>query len=150
MTAPRLPRLDDIRARLNAATPGPWKYGGMIGDPGKPLAHFVTNAKGDIVSLSTDFAADYAGLDKDQRFIASAPEDIAFLLALVEEKETEVARLLGVLDDFAHAAHSVLEGDSYVGTTPEMVAAARHRLAVFAGKYNRPVSAAALVEGREP
>lgn len=69
-----------IRERVEAATPGPWAYGGMIGDPGELLAHFVRNAKGDIASYSERFAADYAGLDKDQRFIAAARSDVPRLL----------------------------------------------------------------------
>ena len=62
-----------------------------------------------------------------------APRWLGALVQAVEDQQR-------ALDDFAHAAHAVLEGDSYVGTTPEMVAANRRRLAVLAGKYDLPVS----------
>ena len=63
--------------------------------------------------------------------------------------EAERDRLLGVLDDFARAAHAVLHGPSYVSTTPEQIAAARHRLAVLAGKYDRPASSVAAPPDQE-
>ena len=63
-----------------------------------------------------------------------APEWLGAWVQAVEDQQR-------ALDGFAHAAYAVLEGDSHVGTTPEMVAANRHRLAVLAGQYDRPVTA---------
>lgn len=92
------PREDAIRTRLETATPGPWVYGGLIGSPGEPLRHYVLGGLergGDgvdrclIVSLSTEFAADDSGLDKNQRFIAAAPTDVAWLLTELERVRAE-------------------------------------------------------------
>lgn len=90
MTPEQEARIAEIWGRVQRASQGPWEYGGMIGDPGAPLAHFVKNANGDIVSLSREFAADYAGLDKDQRFIAAARGDIPFLLDALSEATRQV------------------------------------------------------------
>ena len=72
------------------------------------------------------------------------------LVQRVRTAEAETARLLDVLDDFAHAAHAVLHGPSYVGTTEEQIAAARHRLSVFAGTYDRPVASVGASRPGEP
>ena len=65
----------------------------------------------------------------------------------VEGAAERIAELEAALDDFAHAAHAVLAGDSIVGRTPEQIAAARQTLAVLAGKYDRPHAA---LSRREP
>ncbi len=81
------PDLAAIRKRLEVATLGPWKYGGTIGDPGRPLRHYVKNGAGRINLLSEEFAVDYAGLEKDLIFSAHARTDITALLEYVGELE---------------------------------------------------------------
>lgn len=83
-------RLDEIRARLAAATPGPWwRTGG-------PELWFVEPAEGDdvITGISRnqyhEIQSDRAG--HDAALIASAPDDIAYLLAEVERLTGEVAK----------------------------------------------------------
>jgi hypothetical protein len=85
-------RFNEIKERRKKATPGPWKYIGLVGDPGKDLRHCVEGEKGKFVSLSEGFYADYAGLEKDQIFIAHAPQDIDWLIKRVEELEAELKR----------------------------------------------------------
>lgn len=53
----------------------------------------------------------------------------------------KVEELEAALDDFAHAAQTVLTGPSYVGTTQLQIEAARHQLASYAGRYARAKAA---------
>lgn len=67
-----------LREFLPELMRGPeWIYGGMIGDPGKPLAHFI-KAEAKVICLSMEFEVDYAGGDMLFRAIAAlrnhAPE----------------------------------------------------------------------------
>ena len=72
-------RLDEIRARLAAATPGPWKSwiegqeGAWGGSPGVMVP---ATSGGDFIE---------AGRPEDAEFIAHAPADIAYLLSLLGE-----------------------------------------------------------------
>ena len=74
-------RLAEIRARLDAATPGPWFH-----YPGEP---WVTNATDEpriiVATVSPRMTGDNADL------IAHAPADIAWLLAEVERLQKRVA-----------------------------------------------------------
>lgn len=47
-----------------------YKYEGMIGDPGKPLRHFISR-DGKPYIFSEEFAADYAGIGEHFREIAN-------------------------------------------------------------------------------
>lgn len=93
MTAPRLPRLDDIRARLQAAFRGPWgvMHDGPKGD-GEPWVAHMEAAPGLTVGAveHTEPVARVSGYLYDVKanaaLISHAPEDIAFLLALVEKQ----------------------------------------------------------------
>ncbi len=86
-----------------------------------------------------------------EEMLPGAPRVAQKVSNLLDDLILELDQQVRALDDFAHAAHKVLEGDSYVGTTPEMVAAARTRLAVLAGKYDRPVtSVGAPPDGESP
>ena len=80
---------DEWRRLAEAATEDPWYCGGMIGDIGKPLAHFIHDKGRQIVALSETFSADYSGRDKDMRFIASAREAVPALLSDITEAEAE-------------------------------------------------------------
>lgn len=48
----------------------PVKYGGMIGDPGEPLRHFIKDATGKPVLFSDEFHADYSGGDRLMKRLA--------------------------------------------------------------------------------
>lgn len=80
-------RLDEIRARLAAATPGPWKNTGTGVNQDAEWWYSVEDAGGEWVY---DRAGVYACREQDADFIAHAPTDMAYLL-------DEVARLLAEL-----------------------------------------------------
>jgi hypothetical protein len=74
-----------IRARLHAATPGPWE----IRDIGESEPYIYA---GHAVVASTSFMDDgtYSQGYKDAQFIAHAPADIAYLLDEVAHLQTDV------------------------------------------------------------
>lgn len=77
-------RLSEIRARLKAATPGPWMLSeAKYSVPGEVV---VSDVDGDFRSILTIRADDVPVVDKDDdaAFIVNAPTDIADLLAEVE------------------------------------------------------------------
>lgn len=93
-------RIEEIKARLAKATPGPWVWDG---DPVQPDALFSDTAEVTIfeaVDAYNNAAMRWPGQNRvaDQAFIAHAPEDIAYLLA---ELETARAALAGAADDAA-------------------------------------------------
>lgn len=53
----------------------PVEYGGMIGDPGKPLRHFIKDATGKPVLFSDSFEVDYSGGDRLMRYLAKLIND---------------------------------------------------------------------------
>ncbi|MCT1459888.1 hypothetical protein M3G03_10130 [Aestuariimicrobium sp. p3-SID1156] len=80
--------LTPIKARLNAATPGPWENdgGGEVGQhwsSPKPLASIVST---EVSCMAYCYGGSAAGVirDEDADFIAHAPTDIAALVAEVE------------------------------------------------------------------
>jgi hypothetical protein len=83
--------LEPIKARLAAATPGPWRVW-TDPDPTKVRATAVETAwcHGDIEG-DTELITDYLPTDADAEMIAHAPEDLAALVA-------EVERLRGQID----------------------------------------------------
>ena len=83
-------RIEEIRERLEKATPGPWEDDGVN----------VTQANGEWVDVTPSrvecMSYCYGGSvermkDDDRTFIANAPADVAFLLAEVERLEREKA-----------------------------------------------------------
>lgn len=90
MNAPvSVTRLEEIRARLNAATPGPWRTSWRGIDPD------VVSIEGGICHAE-DCDCDGPDLvlaEADAAFIAHAPEDIAFLLARVAALKAALAPL---------------------------------------------------------
>ncbi len=78
-------RLAEIRARLEAATPGPWAIYGTIGFE----YHVRTGGTTAAVPTTGEPVAD-AALNRDAEFIAHAPTDIADLLAEVELLQTYI------------------------------------------------------------
>lgn len=78
-------RIDEIRALLAAATPGPYAYDDGItddttGERGKPPAVYAHGA----VWVCSPEAEDPAQADADGRFLAAAPSNIRYLLLAVE------------------------------------------------------------------
>lgn len=95
------PNIDEIRARLSAATPGPWvrrKYAGDIDTVrqaqwvGCPEADHddcaIAQTVHNIALVRLGHSPDRA--IPDAEFIAHAPEDIAALLAYIEALEAQV------------------------------------------------------------
>jgi len=73
-------RLKEIEERLNAITPGKWKYivdydHYIITDNNK----FIAQTTYDDLSMSKEH-----NIEADSEFIAHAPEDIAYLLELIK------------------------------------------------------------------
>lgn len=72
-------RIEQIRARAEAATSGPWKADGLAGD--------LTS--GDIV-----IAEVLSWWQRDAEFIAAAREDVPYLLGLLAERDARHALLV--------------------------------------------------------
>ena len=80
-------RLDEIRARAEAATPGPWReldaaYGMIVHDTGPDSAQIIV-------------LADSRFGGPDSTFIAHAREDIPYLLAEIERLRDAAERAFG-------------------------------------------------------
>ena len=73
-------RLDEIRGRLAAATPGPWQY--LRGNSWDG-ASAVGTSDGHPLAFVGD--PDAAGVDEDSTLMANAPTDLADLLAFAQE-----------------------------------------------------------------
>ena len=122
------PRIDAIRARLEAATPGPWRWagylnqgielrGGRFGDvvlcPERAGFHwtsFRVNAGGLLESIRKFAVREVPYRDDvidvvhaDAKLIANAPADIAALLAQLDAIEALVADQRGRLVDGTQA-----------------------------------------------
>lgn len=76
-------RLDEIEARCEAATPGPWRNRDLLGVLGRP----------------EDGVQICGGCTNDNRdFIAHARQDIPALIAAVRERDARIAELEKDLD----------------------------------------------------
>lgn len=74
--------IKEIRERLEATTPGPWKLdAGYLGG----INYVSAEGYGNI--------SDYFKRREDARFVANAPADIAYLLDLVAELDAEIEEL---------------------------------------------------------
>jgi hypothetical protein len=85
VTAPD-PRLDEIQARLDAATPGPWKLFGT-------LAQWESEED---LSFGPDDAPEVGTVSEglgDADFIANAPADMPYLLAELRKAREALARV---------------------------------------------------------
>lgn len=79
------PRVAEIRARLEAATPGPWAVApqtAMRAEEANPMFARVVNPAGE-AELGTWTIAERVQWPGNQQFIANAPADIAYLLSLL-------------------------------------------------------------------
>jgi len=91
-------RLAAIRAREQAATPGPW-----TANPGGHPGILTREATGDVLAVLGGCAQDEA----DAEFIAHSREDIGYLLDLLADRDREIAELRAAeptLDDNQLAA----------------------------------------------
>lgn len=76
-------RLKSIRERLSAATPGPWEHNAGNGISVPSTAEYINIAPTTVLCEFDLGPSGYA----DCEFVANAPSDIAYLLALVERYE---------------------------------------------------------------
>lgn len=110
-------RLDEIRARLAAATDGPWSvvYESEECPPFKPYAYAIhgPTMQGVLESqVSDDFKAQYGHqmdevtgvADDDAELIAHAPTDLAALLAELDRLCDELAKARAVTEDKVEVA----------------------------------------------
>jgi hypothetical protein len=79
-------RLDEIKARRAAATPGPWNEAGMHRSPGRPDVVWDRDGRRPIAR---------ATWLRDAEFIAHAPDDIDWLIGEVTRLSARVKNLLG-------------------------------------------------------
>lgn len=98
-------QIDDIRARLNAITPGEWNfYDGYIrAMPGFVRVMYVENS-------DPDAEAFIAMSPEDEYFVASAPADLRALLNQHDADQQRIAALENELQSIAHDAE--LDGNS--------------------------------------
>jgi ubiquinone biosynthesis protein UbiJ len=80
-------RLAEIRARLDAATPGPWRLIKPLSTASRNVLHNVVR---DTIPNHSEEMGEYRGRWMDADLIAHAPDDIAWLLDEVERLEKRV------------------------------------------------------------
>jgi hypothetical protein len=102
MTSPSpADRTAEIRARLDAATPGPWKaqdYDDNPGDEGCAILGKTSNTmRSFVLAYSLPYPwHDQKATEADAALIANAPADLAYLLARVGELEGQIAAILPI------------------------------------------------------
>jgi hypothetical protein len=97
MTAPD-PRLDEIQARLSAATPGPWETTQAADEE---TTTWIEAANGDVLHHDErgygHMRENFAWMKRaDAAFIANAPGDLAYLLAELRKAREALARVEGL------------------------------------------------------
>ena len=103
----------EIRARVNAATEGPWvAYGIYV----ETVPEFVP----DPFDIMPEPVAKASWGDHDAKFIAHARQDIPNLAAALEKSEAEVVRLGGVIAEAIRVEDSMLD-QSFYSIVGEMV-----------------------------
>lgn len=82
-------RLEEIRARLKAATPGPWEWDGRVwGYDKEQEAPWLNDREGNRILWGEINAH-----KRDAELISHAPSDLAYLLSLLESSEKEAREL---------------------------------------------------------
>lgn len=93
-------RLDEIKARLLKATPGPWDVYFATGE-GPAIITFTENEKGQ--RIYKDFVLPLMPRNEQDWhnaiLVAGAPSDLSFLLKLVEDLKTFVEKVADERDD---------------------------------------------------
>lgn len=117
MTAPD-PRLDEIQARLSAATPGPWKAQNLEQEHGHGGIFWVSVDRPDEIKTVAEVDANDDGVEAiwrfaDAEFIANAPADIAFLLAELRKAREALGRVEEVAARLHWEADNANEGAKY-------------------------------------
>ena len=97
MTAPD-PRLNEIQARLSAATPGPWEHGHHW-DSSEWIKGGIGGRK---FRPASDTTYEWLPTSADAEFIANAPADVAFLLAELRKARESLERVEGLTLDPEH------------------------------------------------
>jgi hypothetical protein len=93
-------RIDEIRKRVEAATPGPWRFD-LNRRFIESLETFEKLAEGAYDRLEEDSYIDIA--DKNADLIANAPSDLAFLLAEVERLRKALDPIINAYCDYVLA-----------------------------------------------
>ena len=107
-------RLTDIRARLAAATEGPWSVDGPAQcGPGDTLTVYPVEDGGTIAYVRPSW--------DDAEFIAHAREDIPALLAEVERLREELAKARAVTEDKVERA-----ADAMIAASPDRYLITEH------------------------
>lgn len=96
-------RLDEIRERLDAATPGPWRPDND--EPGYVIAPDDPSGwDGYLIASTVDHDGGLFVQEHNAELIAHAPQDLADLLAEVERLRDELAKAREVTDDMIERA----------------------------------------------
>ena len=115
-------RFAEIRARAEAATPGPWvdRLRDFEGVDGYGLeSHPTVEANGKTVCIFYEREIDDENDDADAAFIAAAREDVPALLAEVERLRAKNARQEEVIWFFSEAVKDFARYEVKLGTPKE-------------------------------
>ncbi len=102
-------KIEAIRKRLDAATPGPWRTWGTATGPNsraggrKPFWRIDSDRIQRLAELRGRESSAATNIGEDAAFIASAPTDIKWLLAVVRDAKS----LLKQNEDFLHATRTL-------------------------------------------
>lgn len=98
-----MPTVEEIKARWEAATPGPWTVIDRVADPENDGATSISYITGLDTSFPEGVIVEVLSGEWDDQpnaeAIACAPEDVAWLLSALETAETELAAALRCIDD---------------------------------------------------
>lgn len=89
-------KLAEIKARLEAAMPGPWDFFKMseaMHDNFTECHRLESTNSNEIIGMFESFHKTPCYGKCDLEFISSAPADLAYLLTLVERQAKEIERL---------------------------------------------------------
>lgn len=117
-------RIDEIEARLKAATPGPWRI--------KPSAferHCIGSDTRSTAKALFNMGSEDAEVEANAELIAHAPEDERYLLDALRAAEEKVDELEDALIDMVTPGKLDRHGFKYLADRPfEMAKAARRKL----------------------
>jgi hypothetical protein len=106
--------LDEIRARLAKATPGPWQIGAINENPDEPREIAIVDRRGYCAAIaipsSTKGDADCATTEANATLIAHAPADLAFLLGEIASYHKANGDLALALSNALERRDAALEG----------------------------------------
>jgi hypothetical protein len=121
-------QLKAIRARAEAATPGPWRFQAYVSDPGRPEEFGIAGAS-EIDGCPTLVSGDgFLFEEKDARFVAHARTDVPALLAALEAAQALNREAAKMLRGLAYSACNGPEVAPSAAYMPDDVAALLFRL----------------------